>query len=306
MLPDPKLNLAQTSKLIESWGLQPRVSEIIIGQDPLFPRLANTDAKRFADLKAAIESSEVRAIWGIRGGYGAMRLLSYLQTELSVPAEVKLFIGFSDLTLLHGYFNQQWGWNTIHGPSALQVAENRVALEDAQILKKMIFAEIAKVCYFDLQPLNEAASTQGKITDTTVIGGNLTLVCRVLATPFAFAARDKILLLEDLNESFRAVDGMLHQLEYSGVFAEADRSRADKPRAVILGDVQANEPGQQPDIERAIHFFASKLDKLAIPVLRCRNIGHGKGNHPIPMGPKASLTLGKNPCLEIDVGWQRP
>ncbi len=40
--------------------------------------LAGPDAARAADLQIAIDDDSIDAIWAIRGGYGAMRLLSKL------------------------------------------------------------------------------------------------------------------------------------------------------------------------------------------------------------------------------------
>ncbi len=54
------------------------------------------------------------------GGYGSMRLIPHLH-KLKAPKKPKLFIGFSDITSLHLYFNQEWKWPTIHGRTISQV-----------------------------------------------------------------------------------------------------------------------------------------------------------------------------------------
>ncbi len=64
---------------------------------------------------------------------------------------------------------------------------------------------------------------EGRLT-----GGNLSLVAASLGTPWQIDARDKILFLEDVGEGVYALERMLCQLRYAGVF--------DQAAGVVLGD----------------------------------------------------------------------
>ena len=63
-------------------GLVPRVPPDLFGEDLL---CANTDARRFAQLRKALYARDSRAVWCVRGGYGAIRIIERLQA-LKPPA----------------------------------------------------------------------------------------------------------------------------------------------------------------------------------------------------------------------------
>ncbi|MEP7064906.1 MAG: LD-carboxypeptidase, partial [Gemmatimonadota bacterium] len=56
--------------------------------------LAGDDASRLADLNAAIRDPRIDAIWCLRGGYGAMRVLDAIDYD-ALRRTPKAIIGFS-------------------------------------------------------------------------------------------------------------------------------------------------------------------------------------------------------------------
>ena len=295
----PKEDLKQAKEFLESWGLRVKISDLIFGENKSFPSLANSDTNRFEDLKNALLDPEVKAIWCIRGGYGAIRLIKQLR-ELVQPKNQfsKLFIGFSDITLLHIYLRQVWCWNTVHSFSLTQAIKNTVATEDIEKLRQLIFGGINQITINDLIPMNESATKEMRI-ESEITGGNLTLLSRSLSRKKVseqFLISDRIVVLEDIEEPFRKVDGILQQLMLDDFFDTY------KPAAIILGDFSINNTFEQNQVENALKEFALQLDTKKIPVLRCLNIGHGQSNHPLPFGPKATLDLGANPTLSIESG----
>src|SRR5215208_4738761 len=62
--------------------------------------LAGTDEERLADFNAALVDESVDAIWCIRGGYGATRLIRDIDYKALV-SKPRPVIGFSDITALH-------------------------------------------------------------------------------------------------------------------------------------------------------------------------------------------------------------
>ena len=82
--------------------------------------LAGSDADRLADINAAFASDEIDAVWCVRGGYGAMRLLADIDYT-ALRRHRKPVIGFSDVTALHShmlresprlFFMHFWGVGT--------------------------------------------------------------------------------------------------------------------------------------------------------------------------------------------------
>lgn len=106
---------------LRSLGFKPRWSKDIFGPDILS---ANSDAKRLKDLYRALTARDSKAVWCLRGGYGSIRLLPGL-SNLKKPAQAKIFVGLSDITSLHLFLNQRWGWSTYHASLAVRLAPGR-------------------------------------------------------------------------------------------------------------------------------------------------------------------------------------
>src|SRR5579862_2080635 len=82
---------------LQGQGLVARVPADLFGEDLL---CANSDRQRFAQLRKALFARDSRALWCVRGGYGAIRIIQRLQA-LKPPSQAKLLIGYSDATTLH-------------------------------------------------------------------------------------------------------------------------------------------------------------------------------------------------------------
>ena len=72
--------LIEGISLAESWGLRVRLGA---GVGRKHYQQAGTDQQRAADLQAAINDPEVRAIWCARGGYGTVRLMDKIDLTLA-------------------------------------------------------------------------------------------------------------------------------------------------------------------------------------------------------------------------------
>src|SRR6478609_7519766 len=78
--------------------------------------LAGDDATRAAELMAAFADAETAAVWCARGGYGVVRILDRVDFEV-IRRNPKVFVGFSDITLLHIAIQQRTGLITFHAPN---------------------------------------------------------------------------------------------------------------------------------------------------------------------------------------------
>lgn len=278
--------LEKVKKMLQAWGLQCHIPKDIFGKDL---HCANTEDKRFKQLQAALLSKKSKAIWCLRGGYGATKLIPMLEMIKS-PQQAKIFIGFSDITALHIFLQEKWGWATIHGPSARQAAMKEVSMASIKNLKKIIFRETNSLTYGYLKPLNNAAK-KNKLIKAPLTGGNLTLIQTSLATAWQINTKDKILLLEEVNERAYRIDRMLAHLDQAGIIRSA--------KAIILGDfTDGNEPNGKSHIKATLKNFAANCQ---VPVLQMTGVGHGKTNHPIILGQLAQLHLGANSSLTFRV-----
>ncbi|MGC1181514.1 S66 peptidase family protein [Legionella sp.] len=272
--------LLALKKLLESWQLNCIIKDDIFAPDLL---CANTDEARFLHLKEALKNPKTKAIICVRGGYGAMRLIPKL-ASVQPPEIPKIFVGMSDITCLQLYLQQQWGWVTVHGAAS----PHRYSAESINSLKSILFAELTSVVFSGLKPLNQLAK-ENRVIASSVTGGNLTIIQSGIGTNWQIDARNKFILLEEVNERGYRIDRMLEHLQQANVLEGAT--------AILLGDfLGGDEPNGSSLIQPVLQRFA---EQCAIPVVQMNGIGHGSTNFPIPCATNAKLHLGDDIQLTI-------
>lgn len=264
--------------------LKPRLPNLSGNTEPYH---AESDEVRFSHLKAALDAPDSKAIWGLRGGYGAARLIPMLE-RLPKPAHKKWLIGFSDITVLHLFFQQHWGWPTLHAPVLFQLGLQKTAAESVDKLISVLFGQSSKITYRHLQPLNDAAKIPQTI-QSTVTGGNLSLLQTSIGTSWQVDTKRKILFIEEVGEKGYSIDRMLTHLEQAGCLKDV--------AAILFGDMKGmpNQEGEDGNIDYAVKRFASHQ---IVPVLRISGIGHGAINNPLMFNVPATLTLDEKNSLQ--------
>lgn len=256
------------------WGLQCRSK---IDFESFHPYHSDEDDVRIADLKAAIQSDS-KIIWCLRGGYGSARLLSAL-SKMKKPKQKKILIGYSDITALHLFFNQKWGWETIHGPMITAFSDKNL---DQQCLKELKDQLIARKnrSLFKLSALNEKAEKSRSKISGKLIGGNLAIVQSLLGTKYKMNSKGKIVFLEDINEKGYQIDRMLNHLQMSEALKGA--------KAIIFGEFLG---GQEVSGENYVNFALTRFALAQkIPVYLTCEFGHGSVNRPLICGHTYSIT----------------
>jgi muramoyltetrapeptide carboxypeptidase len=229
--------------------------------------LAGEDARRLLELKAALADPAVKAVFCARGGYGAMRLLGELR---GLQFAAKPLVGFSDITALHLWL-QSLGSTSIHGPVLTQLGHL------PQATRARLFALLES-------PAPPAALLGGDtfvpgVVEGPLLGGSLSVLTRLLGTPYLPALDGAILLLEDRGERPYRLDRMWTHLALAGVFGRV--------RGIALGDFGGCEEPSAP------YSGADVLRDLAaatgLPCAAGFPIGHGDANEPVPLGARVRL-----------------
>jgi muramoyltetrapeptide carboxypeptidase len=283
----PETRLDEGVEWLRSLGLAPRLPHDLIDPDLFF---AASLEQQLEHLQDALHSDS-KAIWCLRGGYGSMRLIPYLK-KMTPPKKPKLFIGFSDITSLHLFFNQNWNWPTLHARTISQLGHDLVN-PDRRELAKIIRGKILFKDFKRLKPLNSAAREEKSITGK-VIGGNLRILQSSLGTEWEVKPKGKILFIEDVAERGYSVDRMLEQMHQAKLL--------DKGlKALVVGDfTEGVEKDGKNLVPQAIARFAQRVDYPVLSGLPC---GHGKiKNHALPFNTKCLLQTGKVSWLRCDFG----
>jgi muramoyltetrapeptide carboxypeptidase len=273
--------LSGAIQFLIDWGLKPRVPRNIFGRDTI---CANDDASRLAQLKQALLAKDSAAVWCLRGGYGANRLIPDL-VKMRAPVDAKLFIGLSDITSLNVFLNQEWGWPAIHGPMLDRLGRGETKPQYLREIKKFVFGEEDEIRFAKLKPMNEAAATT-RVLKGPVTGGNIVTLQSTLGTRLQWDCAGKIVFMEEIGERGYRVDRILEHFRQAGCF--------DKARAVVFGDFTGGEePDGKSRAPRVMRRFASQL---AIPVLSGIQSGHGAIQRPLPLGTASELRLKPGGC----------
>ncbi|MDX1949683.1 MAG: LD-carboxypeptidase [Rickettsiales bacterium] len=270
---------------IKSLGLIPRVPDDLLAGD----LIASAPEKiRFNQLKNALFAKDSKAIWCVKGGSGSPQIIPHLEKIKNPPEQEKLFIAFSDITSIHFFLNQEWGWKTIHGPILWQIVRDRIDKESISHIENLIFGKKYKK-EFSLEVVSKNLKPQ-TIKTKAIIGGNLKLVQCSIGTIWEIIAKDKILLFEDINEKPYQVDRILTHIQQSNLCKGA--------KAIIFGDFEGGEIDMDmPLIEKILERFA---EQIKIPVFRIKGIGHTERNYAIHFGVPAKIEISKNSRLVVE------
>jgi muramoyltetrapeptide carboxypeptidase len=237
--------------------------------------LAGTDAARLAELQGALDDAAVKAVFLARGGYGAMRLLPSLR-----PGAPRPLVGFSDATALHLRL-QAAGWRTLHAPVLTQLGK-----QPPDVIARL----------FDLlegrpvAPLPGTRTVVPGVAEGRLLGGNLSVLTRLLGTPYLPSLKGAVLLLEDVGERPYRLDRMWTHLVLAGAL--------DGVAGIVFGEFTGCEEKDAP------YSSADVLDELAqalgVPCASGFPIGHGDINVPVPLGARVRLDADRQTltCLE--------
>ena len=233
--------------------------------------LAGTDEQRAADLNKALRDETIDAIWCVRGGYGAMRLLRDIDFP-ALKANPRPLIGFSDITALHAAIHSECGIVSFHGPTA----RGELTEFSRDSLLRAVEAQV--------DPCGEAPSARvlrpGKARGR-LAGGNLALIASLMGTPWSVDFDGAILIIEDIDEAVYRVDRMMRQLLLAGALG--------KCAAIVAGDFRP-PAGETSEGNRSVdEVIAEAAEEAGIPCLAGAPFGHIDDQWTIPLGALAEL-----------------
>jgi muramoyltetrapeptide carboxypeptidase len=243
---------------------------------------------RLEDLHAMFTDPDVKAIWAIRGGSGAMQLLPHLDYAL-IRRHPKILVGYSDITALHLAIHRHAGLVTFHGPVGMSTLSDYSA---THLLNVLMRPEDEYVIPMALENSRKAATEPGNehyalrtvvpgTATGALMGGNLALVSALAGTPYAADIRDKLLFLEEVNEEPYRVDRMMMQLNLNQPFRSA--------AGIMLGIFEGCGPADDGPSLTLDETTDQHLRPLTIPAVTGWSFGHIRHQFTLPMGIRARI-----------------
>jgi len=229
------------------------------------------DEQRAESLMKMWSNPDVKAVIAATGGYGAVRVIPYLDPDV-FRRNPKAFVGYSDITALHLWLMRRAQLRVFHGPTLDDlfpggadptVASLLSALTDPRPETKLGGPSVRAV---------RRGSAVGRLT-----GGNLSLVQQTIGTPYEIDTRGAILFLEETRDPMSFVDERLVHLRSAGLLRDV--------RGIVFGHLSIDRC-EEDEFE---DFLLDLLPDFHGPILMDFPAGHDVPNLTLPLGTEVEL-----------------
>ena len=243
--------------------------------------LAGDDWLRANDLKQMFLNPEVSAIICMLGGYGCSRIVDLIDYQI-IRNNPKLFIGFSDITVLLNAINQKANIPTVHGVVGIYLGNPNMDLFSYQDFEALILEDQKGRV---LESPNSKCETliEGKATGE-LVGGNLSLINTLIGTPYEIDFTDKIVFIEEVDEAPYRIDRYFSTLRLHKMF--------EKAKGFIFGYFTNCNPKEENGWT-SVDIIKQYIKKLNKPTIYNFASGHDFPFINLPIGLKVELDANK-------------
>jgi len=240
--------------------------------------LCGSDEDRATELNWFLSRPDIDAIFCARGGYGSMRIRPLIDYA-AARQHPKLLIGYSDITALQLALFAKAGIPSLSGPmvgtewSQLDPSSERMFWD---LAGGAMPAPLTGPGGESLAPLKNGKA------EGILIGGNLSVLTRLIGTPYLPSLKGALLFLEDVNEAPYRVDAMLAQLKLTGLW--------DSLGGLIIGQFTEQDSPKSTSNE-ILAVFRDYCKDTSFPVASGLVYGHIPVKNAMPIGVRARLEV---------------
>ncbi len=235
--------------------------------------LAGDASGRALDLMNFFRRDDIAAIFCARGGFGSIQMLEFLTDE--VKKHPKIFVGYSDITVLLHWLRVRYGMVTFHGPMVAMDLARGISDRSGEHFWSMVNGRKRT------WKLSLGEVVRGGCAEAEMLGGCLSMLVTTLGTAYEIDTRGQILFLEDVGERPYRIERMLTHLKMAG--------KLDHLAGLVFGDFTRCE-GEGPRDVRAV--IGDLFAKAPYPVVMGLPAGHGEENLALPFGVRMRLDGG--------------
>lgn len=280
-----KEDIEQATGFFESKGFKTKIHPQVFAVDEQF---AGTVDQKIDAIHDVFLDKDIDAVFCARGGNGAIHLIDKIDYDL-IRQNPKIFMGYSDDTMLHHAFNKKSGLATFYGPMFREFSSDL-----ADPIKEFTLSFLSgnfESNLFDYgQNLNPLKSGE---CSGPLYGGTLLCFSGIMMSPdYLPDFEGSILVLEDVNEELSQIDRTLGALRLSGLF--------DKISGLIFGTTELKTDGGGTTFGRSLEqVIRENTAGLDIPIVMNAPFGHEQPNIVFPIGVKAKLVAGDKSSLTL-------
>ena len=312
-----KHRLKQGIKSLEDLGFKVKLGKNAL---KVTDYTAGSFMERAEDLNSMFANKNIKGIISMIGGFHSNQIVDLLDYDL-ISKNPKVFIGFSDISVLHFAINTQSLLVTFYGPAILTQFGEKFGVDNytLEYFKKAVMSvePIGEITpsknwtdevldWFlkkDLERPRSMKKNEGHIwlkegnCKGELIGGCITSILHLRGTKYWPDFKNKIFFWEipesssDITrgEPLSKVDAHLVDLKLSGVF--------DEVAGMIIGRPKGYSEGESKKLKNVI---LSNFSKHSFPILYNVNIGHTDPIITLPIGVEAELNSKKNSFRVIE------
>jgi muramoyltetrapeptide carboxypeptidase len=244
--------------------------------------LAGPDKDRADELNALLRDPTIRMILCARGGYGSLRLLDRIDYD-AARRNSPVVVGYSDITAIQLALFAKSAIPSVSGPMVAVEWGSKDGIDELtdesfwRLLSDQPFGEVASTPYAPLRGVRNG------VAEGTLLGGNLSVLTRLIGTPYLPDFTGAVLFLEDVGESPYRIDGMLAQLRHSGIL--------NAVAGVLLGEfTESDDERDKPTLTRE-EVLGDYFGDLSCPVVASLPYGHVERKASIPIGIRARVEV---------------
>lgn len=261
--------------------------------DRQYLRFAGTDSQRASDLQniatGAIEAPKL--LLGVRGGYGAMRLLPLIDWQTLgrlMQERGTILAGFSDVTAIQCALLAQGNMSSLAAPMLYSEfgKNNPDQVSCRQFAQALTDSKLTiNVASTDLTSEKLPTVLANNVTQTvtgTIWGGNLSVVSALAGSPYLPRIKGGIVFLEDVGEQTYRIERMLYDLYLAGVFKDQ--------QAIVFGAITGTGEDSY-DARYDISVVIQMLHELTgLPIYNGMRFGHIAQKQSFPLGATCEIS----------------
>ena len=246
--------------------------------------LAGSDQERANDINTMFKDKSVKAIFCIRGGYGASRILDKLDYKI-IKNNPKIFVGYSDITALQIAFLQKTGLITFAGPMVATDFSSEISHYTEEYFWEIITSK-KKLGRIEQSDKSKLPGISKGNASGRILGGNISVLSALIGTEYFPDLKNRILIFEDIDEPPYKIDRILNQFRLLKVFKLLN--------GIVLGrfvDCFEHDTSKKTlTLGEVMEFY---LKDLNIPVLYSFPHGHIKDMITVPYGINIKMNATK-------------
>lgn len=271
--------IEKSTKMLEDLGLKVEFSKNVYSNKTGY---GATVLEKAEDINEGFRNPKYQMLFLVKGGANSNSLFDYLDYEL-IKNNPKIICGFSDSTSITNMITEKTGLVTYSGPTFKSLSSWETEYSYRSFIKRFMKEELELA-----EEDDEFITIQHGKTVGELIGGNLSLISKMVAGKYNINFDNKILFIEELGfESEPAMcSGNLYYLKQNGIF--------DKIKGIWVGNYEYEE-----NIALEKILLDTLGEEYDFPIIKSNNFGHTDRKTIIPIGTIAKIDTEKSIKIEL-------